>query len=93
VGCGGLQGKQYLSDSEAVAIWIHEIGHLLELRHNPSPTSLMLYIVYATNELDSADLRALASLHSFRPIHAIQYSTVHEYGSRKEIHPRQALSK
>jgi Matrixin len=88
-----LKASTYFADDEAVAIWIHEIGHLLGLRHNPSAASLMFYIVYATNEFDSADLRALASLHSFRPIHAIQYSTVDEYGSRKEIHPRQALSK
>lgn len=86
------KSNTYLSDDEAVAIWIHEIGHLLGLRHNPSAASLMFYIVYATNELDSADLRALASLHSFRPIPAIQYTTV-DYGSGKEIRLRQALSK
>ena len=81
------KASAYLSDSEAVAIWIHEIGHLLGLRHNPSAASLMFYIVYATNELDSADLRALASLHSFRPIPAIQYSTVDDYGPAKKSTP------
>jgi hypothetical protein len=45
------------------------IGHLLGLKHNPSAASLMYYIdVEATNKVDSADLRALALLHSFRPI-------------------------
>ena len=89
------KASTYLSDGEAVAIWIHEIGHLLGLRHNPSAASLMFYLVYATSELDSTDVRALASLHSFRPIPAIQYSTadVDDYGSGKEIHLRQALSK
>jgi len=33
----------YLEDGEVVAIWIHEIGHLLGLRRDPSPTSLMCY--------------------------------------------------
>jgi len=58
---------------EAGATWIHEAGHLLGLKHNPSADSLMYYIeVSAASTLDSADLRALALLHSFRHIPATQ---------------------
>jgi hypothetical protein len=61
------KASTYLADDEAVAIWIHEIGHLLGLKHNPSPASLMYYIdADAKSKLDAADLRALASLHAFR---------------------------
>jgi Matrixin len=46
----------------------HEIGHLLGLKHNPNPRSLM----YADNMpgtqvLDSKDLAALAARHKLRP--------------------------
>ena len=34
----------YLGEDEATAIWIHEIGHLLGLKHNSSPTSIMFGI-------------------------------------------------
>jgi hypothetical protein len=59
----------YLADDEAIAIWIHEIGHLLGLKHNPSATSVM-YCVDAdqSSKLDSADFRALTLLHALRPI-------------------------
>jgi hypothetical protein len=61
------KASTYLADGEAVAIWIHEIGHLLGLKHNPSAASLMYYMdADATTKLDAADLRALASLHAFR---------------------------
>jgi hypothetical protein len=57
----------YLADEEAVAIWVHEIGHLLGLKHNPSPASVMYFIdTGPTSKLDSADLRTLALLHSLR---------------------------
>jgi hypothetical protein len=56
-----------LSDDEAVATWIHEIGHVVGLKHNPDPRSLMHYLdVDGTSELDKADLAALASLHAMR---------------------------
>lgn len=58
----------YLSGDEAVAIWIHEIGHLLGLNHNPSAHSLMYFIdVDSRSKLDSTDLRALSLLHALRP--------------------------
>lgn len=61
--------NKYLSDDDAVANWIHEIGHLLGLKHNPSAASLMYHIdCDARSKLDSNDLRALAQLHAFRPI-------------------------
>ena len=60
---------KHLDDSEAVATWIHEIGHLLGLRHNPSADSLMYFLdADSKSKLDSADLRSLASLHALRPV-------------------------
>lgn len=61
------RATSYLTDEEAVAIWIHEIGHLLGLVHNPSAKSLMYFIdIDLGNKLDSTDLRALSLLHAFR---------------------------
>jgi hypothetical protein len=72
-GFGGLiaidpAANTYLSRGEAVAAWTHEIGHLLGLRHNPSPASLMYFIdVDPSSSLDSSDLSALSRLHALRP--------------------------
>jgi hypothetical protein len=61
------KASTYLSHGEAVAIWSHEIGHLLGLKHNDSPKSLMYYVdVDADSRLDSTDLRALSRLHALR---------------------------
>jgi hypothetical protein len=63
------KARTYLSDDEATAIWIHEIGHLLGLKHNPSPMSLMYALdVDGACKLDSRDLRAISSTHALRPI-------------------------
>ena len=59
--------SSYLAATEAVGIWAHEIGHLLGLKHNNSPKSLMYFIdVDSSSRLDSADLRALSRLHALR---------------------------
>jgi hypothetical protein len=43
---------------------IHEIGHLLGLRHNRNPRSVMFYLdVHQDAVLDRRDLRVLARLH------------------------------
>lgn len=61
------KASAYLSPGEAVPIWTHEIGHLLGLKHNASPLSLMYFIdVDSTCRLDSTDLRALSRLHTLR---------------------------
>ena len=63
------KASSYLADDEATAVWIHEIGHLLGLKHNPSPTSVMFCVdVDGSSRLDSQDLRAIASRHALRPI-------------------------
>ena len=63
------RASSYLADDEATAIWIHEIGHLLGLKHNPSPRSIMFGIdVDGSSKLHSQDLRAIASEHALRPV-------------------------
>ena len=65
----GPKASTYLSDGEAVAVWIHEIGHLLGLEHNPSPKSVMFWFdVDPSSRLDSHDLRAITLRHALRPI-------------------------
>jgi hypothetical protein len=61
------RASTYLAPDEAIAIWIHEIGHLLGLKHNPSPSSVMFPIdVDGSSKLDAEDLRAIASRHTLR---------------------------
>ena len=61
------KASNYLSFSDALATWTHEIGHLLGLKHNNSPSSLMYFIdVDAGSSLESTDVRALARLHALR---------------------------
>jgi Matrixin len=63
------KASSYLADDEAIAVWIHEIGHLLGLKHNPSPSSVMFCVdIDGSSKLDSQDLRAIASAHALRPI-------------------------
>ena len=63
------RASSYLADDEATATWIHEIGHLLGLKHNSSPRSIMFGLdVDGSSKLDSQDLRTIASEHALRPI-------------------------
>lgn len=63
------KATKYLSDDEAIAIWIHEIGHLFGLKHNASSMSVMYALdVDGSSKLDSQDLRAISLTHALRPI-------------------------
>jgi hypothetical protein len=56
-----------LQDSEQYFVAVHELGHLMGLRHNPSARSVMYYLnLDGPLLLDSADLGALTVLHKLR---------------------------
>jgi hypothetical protein len=56
-----------LSDTEMYLTAVHEIGHMLGLKHNPSAKSVMYYLDLEGSEvLDAADLASLASRHKLR---------------------------
>lgn len=71
-----------LTKTEMYLTAVHEIGHMLGLRHNPNPSSIMYYIDLEGPEvLDSYDLTSLAAHHKLRsdvgpgPV-PVSYSTV-----------------
>jgi len=56
-----------LSNSELYRIAVHEIGHILGLRHSSSAMSVMYYFDLEGLEwLDATDLAALATRHKLR---------------------------
>lgn len=59
--------KAPLTRSEMFLTSVHEIGHLLGLKHNPNPDSVMYYLDLRDRELlDTSDLSALAVHHRLR---------------------------
>ena len=57
-----------LSSTEIYGIAVHELGHLLGLKHNASPVSVMYFLDVAGDEvLDIKDLVALSRHHKVRP--------------------------
>lgn len=59
--------KAPLSRTEMYLTAVHEIGHLLGLKHNPDPNSVMYYLDLRQREmLDRCDLAALAARHKLR---------------------------
>jgi hypothetical protein len=61
--------KAALTPEEMYLTAVHEIGHILGLKHNPSPSSVMYYLDLNGREvLDCSDLRALAARHKLRNI-------------------------
>jgi Matrixin len=56
-----------LTREELYLTAVHEIGHLLGLKHNPNPNSVMFYLDLRGREvLDREDLAALSSRHTLR---------------------------
>jgi len=56
-----------LTDGEMYLTAVHEIGHMLGLKHNPNANSVMYYLdLEGLEVLDSVDLAALASRHRLR---------------------------
>jgi hypothetical protein len=56
-----------LTRTEMYLTAVHEIGHMLGLRHNPNPESVMYYIDLEGPEvLDAYDLKSLAAHHTLR---------------------------
>jgi hypothetical protein len=56
-----------LTQQQMYLIAVHEIGHLLGLKHNPNPNSVMYYLDMRKQEvLDPLDLAALSSRHKLR---------------------------
>jgi hypothetical protein len=59
--------KTQLSDIETYLTAVHEIGHMLGLKHNPSALSVMYYLDLEGSEiLDRTDLAVLANRHKLR---------------------------
>jgi len=57
-----------LSSTEIYGVAVHELGHLLGLRHNASPESVMYFLdVNGDEVLDIKDLVALSRHHKVRP--------------------------
>ena len=57
-----------LNSTEMYLTSVHEIGHMLGLKHNPNARSVMYYLDLEGPEyLDPADLALLASRHKLRP--------------------------
>ena len=56
-----------LSPAESYRISVHEIGHMMGLKHNSNTRSLMYdFDLECSEELDSTDLRALRARHKLR---------------------------
>ena len=56
-----------LTPAESYRISVHEIGHMLGLKHNPNTRSLMYDLdLECSVELDAADLASLRAHHKLR---------------------------
>jgi hypothetical protein len=66
-GCIAFNPAQTLTNNELYRIAVHEIGHILGLRHSANITSVMYGLdVEGLEWLDLADLKALATHHKLR---------------------------
>jgi hypothetical protein len=59
--------QMVLTRTELYMIAVHEIGHLMGLRHNPNPMSVMYYMdLEGSESLDANDLASLSAFHKLR---------------------------
>jgi hypothetical protein len=66
-GCIAFNPLQTLTNNELYRIAVHEIGHILGLRHSANVTSVMYGLdVEGLEWFDLADLKALATHHKLR---------------------------
>jgi hypothetical protein len=66
-----------LSRAEMYLTAVHEIGHMLGLKHNPNAQSVMYYLDLEGPEfLDTSDLASLASRHKLRIPRRVQISVL-----------------
>jgi predicted Zn-dependent protease len=57
-----------MNKAEIYATAVHEIGHILGLKHNESSRSVMYFLnVNGTAVLDGKDIRELSRRHKLRP--------------------------
>ena len=57
----------FLPESEKFLVSVHELGHLLGLRHNPDARSVMFFVrLGGPASLDATDLANLAASHALR---------------------------
>jgi hypothetical protein len=69
-----------MSSAEIYATAVHELGHMLGLKHNESSHSVMYFLdVNGTEVLDSEDILELSKKHELRPaIHRKRFLTIQE---------------
>jgi hypothetical protein len=71
--------KAPLTNSEMYLTAVHEIGHMLGLKHNPSMRSVMYYLdLEGTEVLDQTDLATLAGRHKLRLVSLNEPITVYQ---------------
>jgi hypothetical protein len=63
-----MDSAKEMDSTARYAVAVHELGHILGLKHNPSSRSIMYFLnVDSTERLDREDIVELSALHELRP--------------------------